>query len=109
MTLEDVPAPYIRNHEKATCADKVWSKGEFVANAWPQTSYWAKSCLGGNWTRGATTTELYCAKSCVGVFPKDNFMMVFKLCGEETAISMLRKYCTDPTMTQPNFQWVCQH
>ena len=77
------------------------------------TSYWAKSCLGGNWTRGSTTTELYCAKSCVGVFPVAYTSMIQKLCGLDTAVSMLYKHCDKlgegmRTMSD-EFQGLCFH
>ena len=80
MAFEDVPTWYIRNKgvsEKyngvsgKTCADAVWEKYEWTHQKSPQgveyplgwTSYLAKSCLDGNWTRGSTTTELYCQET----------------------------------------------
>ena len=95
MALEDdVPTRYIRKNEM-TCGakhyyddkartDAVWGQDKWTHRKSPQgveypvgwTSYWAKSCLGGNWTRGSTTTELYCAKSCLGVFPKAYTSMI---------------------------------
>ena len=117
MTLEDVPTDYIRRKKQATCADEVWEqydevfgfdgrrrgpprktspKGVEYPTGW--TSYWAKSCLGGNWSQTSTTKELYCAKSCLGVFPKEYTSMVRDLCGLDTAASMLDMRCHDRTM-----------
>ena len=69
-----------------------------------RTSYWAKSCLGGNWSKRSTTTELYCAKSCLGVFPKEYTLMVEDLCGLQTAGSMLDAHCPDMLSMSEEFQ-----
>ena len=106
MTLEDVPTNYIRNREEATCADKVFKEdGEtphsrLARSQWGysskpgRTSYWAKSCLGGKWTEKSTTKELYCAKSCLGVFPREYIEMIMDLCGQETTKKMLEQHAS---------------
>jgi hypothetical protein len=105
MTLEDVPAPYIRKNNWA-CADKVskddgetphsrLARSAYGRSSKPgKDSFWAKRCLGGNWTEGSTTKELYCAKSCLGVFPGEFTEMVMKLCGQETTAKMLEQHAS---------------
>ena len=136
MVLEDVPTPYIRKSgmtcgakkyyddktktEDGLGTDAVWGQDEWTHRKTPQgkeyrvgwTSYWAKSCLRGNWTRDSTD-ELYCAKSCVQVFPVEYTSMIQTLCGLEIAASMLDKHCLnlgyDLQFMSDEFQSLCFH
>ena len=127
MVLEDVPTRYLRN-KNMTCGaksywqgplattDAVWGQDPYTHRKSPQgkeypvgsTSYWAKSCLRGNWTRDSTD-ELYCAKSCVQVFPVEYTSMVKELCGLEIAASMVDAHCKGARTMSEEFQILCFH